>query len=369
MSEIVVRPVATGRQRAEFLKLPWELYRRDPLWMPPLERSERQLAGFSRHPFHRDAEIQTFLAYHNGQAVGRIAAIVNQAHLRLHGAGLGFFGFLEMVNNPNVASTLLGAARDWLSARGCKAIRGPVSPSFHYQMGCLIEGFDSPPTILMPYNPPFYGELLEAQGLRKSQDLYAYRGHTSMVATLDEKVVRVAEEATSRFQIRFRPMRGREDLRTYLQIHNTVNRGHWGFVPLSDEEIEHAAAGLQWLIEPRFTAMAEVEGRPIGAMLGLLDFSPRIKRSGGRLFPWGLARLLLGRRKIQRLRLVSALVLPEFQLWGVGIAMIHRLRPELIAWGIGEVECSWVAESNPLSKGTLERFGTQRVKTYRIYDG
>jgi GNAT superfamily N-acetyltransferase len=154
-----------------------------------------------------------------------------------------------------------------------------------------------------------------------------------------------------------------------LQIHNAANRGHWGFVPLSDDEIEHAAAGLQWLIEPRFTAIAEVAGRTVGAMLGLLDFAPRIKQSGGKLFPLGLSRLLLGRRKIERLRLVSALVLPEYQLWGVGIAMIHRLRPELLAWGIGEVESSWVAESNPLSQGTLERFGTQRVKTYRVYDG
>jgi GNAT superfamily N-acetyltransferase len=256
-----------------------------------------------------------------------------------------------------------------LSARGCGAIRGPVSPSFNYQMGCLVEGFDSPPTFLMPYNPPFYGELLAAQGLQKSQDLYAYAGHTNMVDTLDEKVVRVAEEATRRFGIRFRPMRSRADLRTYLQIHNAANRGHWGFVPLSAAEIEHAAGGLGWLLEPRFTAIAEVEGRPIGAMLGLLDFAPRIKQSGGRLFPWGLPRLLFGRRKLQRLRLVSALVLPEYQLWGVGIALIHRLRPELLAWGIGEVECSWVAESNPLSKGTLERFGTRRVKTYRVYDG
>jgi hypothetical protein len=202
--------------------------------MPPLARSERQLAGFSRHPFYRDAEIQTFLAHSSGRVVGRIAAIVNQAHLRQYGDGLGYFGFFETENDPHVAGALLDAALDWLSARGCEAIRGPVSPSFNYPMGCLVEGFDSPPTVLMPYNPPFYGDLLASQGLRKSQDLYAYRGHTNMVATLDEKIVRVAEEATRRFQIRFRPMRGRADLRTYLQIHNAANRGHWGFVPLSD---------------------------------------------------------------------------------------------------------------------------------------
>jgi hypothetical protein len=351
------------------MDLPWSLYRGDPSWVPPLRHNQQGLLGYKPHPFYDDAEIQTFLALRGREPVGRIATIVNHAHIRLYDERRGFFGFFESEDDPEVTRALLAATREWLAERGIHAIRGPVSPSFNYEMGCQIDGFDSPPGFLMPYNLPYYGRLLEACGLRKSQDLYAYLGHTNMVADLDEKIVRVAEEATRRFDIRFRPMRGRADLHTYLEIHNTANRGHWGFVPLSEAEIEHAARGLSWLVEPRFTAIAEVEGRPIGAMLGLLDFGRRIRQSGGRLFPLGLPRLLLVRRRIQRLRLVSALVLPEFQLWGIGIALIHRLRPELLAWGIGEVECSWVAESNPLSKGTLERFGTRRAKTYRVYDG
>ena len=368
MRQLVVQPVRTRRERGQFLDLPWSVYRGDPLWVPALRHSQQQLVGYRPHPFYRAAEIQTFIAL-RGEPVGRIAAIINHAHNRIHGERRGFFGFFESVDEREVAESLLAAARAWLAERGIHSMRGPVSPSFNYEMGCLIEGFDSSPGFLMPYNLPYYGRLLEACGLAKSQDLYAYLGHTSMTANLDEKIVRVAEEATRRFEIQFRPMKGPADLRTYLQIHNQANRGHWGFVPLTEAEIQHAALGLRWLVEPRFTAIAEVEGRPIGAMLGLLDYGPRIRQSGGRLFPLGLPRLLLGRRRIKRLRIVSALVLPEFQLWGVGIALIHRLRPELLAWGIGEVECSWVAESNPLSQGTLERFGTRRAKTYRLYDG
>jgi GNAT superfamily N-acetyltransferase len=369
MAQLVVKPVRTRSDRSQFLNLPWSLYRGDPFWVPPLRYSQLELLGYRPHPFYSHAEIQTFLALRGGQPVGRIAAIVNHAHNRIHGERRGFFGFFESENDPAVAAALLDGAREWLANREIHALRGPVSPSFNYEMGCLIDGFASPPGFLMPYSRPYYGSLLEGCGLRKSQDLYAYLGHTGMVANLDEKIVRVAEEATRRLGIRFRPMSRRADLRIYLQIHNEANRGHWGFVPLTEAEIEHAAAGLSWIIEPRFTVVAEVDGRPIGAMLGLLDYGPRIRQSGGRLFPLGLPRLLLGRGRIKRLRIVSALVLPEFQLWGVGIALIHRLRPELLSWGIGEVECSWVAESNPLSKGTLERFGTQRAKTYRVYDG
>lgn len=369
MSNVVVQPVSNRRGRKLFCRFPQDLYGGDSSWIPPLRHVEQQLVGYAEHPFYSHAECQSFLAWRSGQVVGRIAAIANRAHNRLHGDNTGFFGFFEAENDPQAVAALVETARTWLAAQDLHNMRGPVSPSFNYQMGCLVEGFESPPGLLMPYNPPYYGRLLEACGLRKSQDLYSYRGHTSMVANLDEKIVRVAEEATRRFDVRFRPMCGRGDLRTYLRIHNEANRGHWGFVPLSDAEIEQAASGLSWLVEPRFTALAEVDGKPIGAMLGLLDFGLRIRQSDGRLFPLGLPRLMLGRRRIKRLRIVSALVLPEYQLWGVGIALIHRLRPELLAWGIGEVECSWVAESNPLSKGTLERFGCQRDKTYRIYDG
>jgi hypothetical protein len=369
MSAVAIQTVTTAGQRRQFLEFPGRLYQGDPLWIPPLLCNERQLLGWSNHPFYEHAQSQAFLAIRGNTVVGRVAAIVNQAHNRLHRDQLGFFGFFESEDDPQAAAALLAGSREWLAAHDLHSLRGPVSPSFNYQMGCLVAGFASPPGFLMPYNRPYYSQLLEGAGLHKSQDLYAYAGHTNMVANLDEKIVRVAEEAERRFKIRFRPMQRRADLRTYLRIHNTANRGHWGFVPLSDGEIELAVAGLRYLVEPQFTALAEVEGRTIGAMLGLLDYGPRIKQSDGRLFPFGLPRLLFGRRRIKRLRIVSALVLPEYQLWGVGIALIHRLRPALLDWGIGEVECSWVAESNPLSKGTLERFGTQRDKTYRIYDG
>ena len=371
MYEVVVQPVVTALQRALFLELPWKLYHDDPLWMPPLRRSQRELAGFASHPFYDDAESQAFLAFRGKKVVGRVSAIVNHAHNRVYQEDRGFFGFFEAENDPAVAAALLDAARQWLSARGIRTLRGPMSPSFNYEMGCLVEGFHRPPTFLMPYNAAWYGPLLEGYGMRKVQDLFAYWGPTSMVTTLDEKIVRVAEAATERLKIKFRhldPRRFDSDVRTFLHIHNEANRGHWGFLPLSEGEIRHLSRSLRYLIEPRFTAIAEVEGRPIGVMFGILDYNPRISHFDGRLFPFGFLGLMLGRRKLKGLRIISALVLPEFQLWGVAIALIHFLRPHILSWGIRDVECSWVAESNPLSTDTLERFGMTRDRTYRIYD-
>jgi hypothetical protein len=372
MHDVVIQPVATARQRASFLELPWKLYRGDPLWMPPLRRNQRELAGFARHPFYEQAESQAFLAVRGSEPVGRVSAIINHAHNRAHGENRGFFGFFEAENDPAVATALLEAARKWLAARGMRSLRGPMSPSFNYEMGCLVEGFHRQPAFMMGYNPPYYGPLLEGCGLRKSQDLYAFWARTNIVATLDEKIVRVAEAATDRLKLKFRhldPRRFDADVRTFLHIHNEANRGHWGFLPLSEGEIRHLSRSLRYLIEPRFTALAEVDGRPIGVMFGILDYNPRIKHFDGRLLPFGFLGLLLGRRQIKGLRIISALVLPEFQLWGVAIALIHFLRPQILSWGIEHVECSWVAESNPLSTGTLERFGMLRDRVYRIYDG
>lgn len=372
MPDIVVKPVASNLDRKRFLDLPFRLYRDDPLWVPALRQSEREWAGFARHPFYDDAEVQTFLAFRGGQPAGRIAAIVNHTHNRLHNEQRGFFGFFETQDDPALAAGLFGAAREWLEARGMRAIRGPVSPSFNYQMGCLVEGFHRPPSFLMPYNPPYYGPLIEACGFRKEHDLYAYLGPTQMAYSLDEKLPRIAIASIERLGIKFRPLDTRRfdaDVRTFLHIHNEANRGHWGFVPMSEGEIRHLSRSLRHLVEPRFTAIAEVEGRPIGVMLAMLDFGPRIKASGGRLLPFGFLRLLVNRRGLKELRLISALVLPEFQLWGVGLALIHHLQTAILEWGIQHVECSWVSETNTLSTGTLERFGTKRDKTYRIYDG
>ncbi len=316
-------------------------------------------------------QIQTFLALRRGEPCGRVAAIINHVHNERYKEKRGFFGFFESVDDLEVAAALFDAARQWFAERGMTAIRGPVNPSLNYECGLLIDGFDSPPTFMMTYNPPYYAKLIEGCGFSKAQDLYAFWGHVDMLQELDKKLQFIIDEAKRRFGVKLRNMdrsRFKEDVRMFLDIYNRSLAGTWGFTPLSDGEIEHASAGLRQLIVPELTAAAEVDGKMVGVVFGLLDYNPRIKRIDGRLFPFGFLRLLWNKRAIPLVRLVSTNVVPEFQKWGLGLVLMNKLLPDALAYGIKEAEFSWVLESNHLSKATLERGGAKRVKSWRIYD-
>ncbi len=241
----------------------------------------------------------------------------------------------------------------------------------NHECGLLIEGFDSPPTFMMTYNKTYYPALIEAYGFRKSQDMYAYWGHINMLKDLDPKLQFVVDEAKRRFDIKVRPLNRRrfaQDIESFLRIYNLALPGTWGFVPMTDAELKHVAAGMKHLIVPEMTTLAEIDGKVVGAVFGMLDYNPLIKKIDGRLFPFGFSRLLLGRKSIKKVRLVSTNVLPEYQRWGVGVVLMSRLVQDALDWGIEEGEFSWVLETNKLSKGSLERGGAKREKTYRIYD-
>jgi len=371
MSELEVQPVQSRRQKKRFLDFPWRLYRDDPLWVPPLRGEEADLVGFCLHPFYQAAESQAFLALRGGEVCGRIAAIDNPVHNEAHGEKRGFFGFFECRDDRQVAAALLRAARDWLAARGLRQLRGPTNPSINYTIGTLVEGFDRAPVFLMPYNPAYYGPLLEACGLRKTQDLYAYHGDVEMLPTIRVKTDPLAEQINRRYGIRYRTLdRSRfvEDVEQFLSIFNRSLVGHWGFVPPSPAEVKYLARGLSWLLVPELAVGAEIDGELVGVAFVLPDYNPRIKKIRGRLFPFGFIRLLAGRRRIKSYRLVAANVLPAYQLHGVGLGLMGALLSEGLGRNPREVEFSWVAESNALSRGALEKGGARRYKTYRVYD-
>ncbi len=371
MPELTIQPVESKQQQRWFLRLPWDIYRDDPHWIPPLRQNQKELVGYAPHPFYQDADARTFLAMRNGRPCGRVAALINHAHNRRYDEQLGFFGFFESVDDTEVAAGLFEAARAWLRQHGIEHVRGPCNPSLNYELGLLVDGFDSPPTFMMTYNPPYYERLIEAAGFRKEQDLYAFWGHVDMLQSLDEKLAFILQEATRRFDVKMRCLDRRrfaQEVKMFLDIYNRSLVGTWGFVPLSDAEVEHIGESLKHLIVPEMTSVAEVDGKPVGAVFGLLDYNPRIKRIDGRLFPLGFLRLLWNRRQIKRVRLISTNVLPEYQRWGLGLVLMGRLVPEALKWGIEEAEFSWVLESNHLSRATLERGGAKLTKTYRIYD-
>ena len=371
MSELTVLPVASRREKRQFLELPWKLYRGDGNWIPPIRLDEEELVGYRAHPFHERNQVQTFLALRNGEVQGRIAAIVNEAHNEFHGERRGFFGFFECVNDQETAAALFDAVKQWLAERGISRVRGPANPSVNYTIGTLVEGFESPPTFMMTYNPPYYPQLIENCGFVKAQDLFAYYAYRDMLPKLRNKLKPLYDQVIERYGVHVRSLdrsRFLEDVTTFLEIYNRSMVKMWNYCPLSDSEVRHIAKSLRWLIVPELTAFAELDGNLVGVILAMLDYNPRIRQIGGRLFPFGFVRLLWNRRRIKRMRMVSANVIPAYQLMGIGLALLGAMVPKCRDWGLQEAEFSWVAESNDLSRGSLEKGGAQRLKTYRVYD-
>lgn len=371
VADIKAWQVASRRDRQDFIQLPFRLYKGDPNWVPPLIRTQEELVGFRKHPFHDNATVTNFLASRDGEVVGRLSAIVNHGHNQRFEEKRGFFGFFDCQNDRQVAHGLFQMACKYLKEQGMTDVRGPANPSLNYEVGLLVEGFDTPPTFMMTYNAPYYEDLITSFGFEKVQDLYAFEGDVSMLANIDPKLGFVITELKRRFNVKVRAFNLKNflsEVKLFLDIYNRSLVGTWGFVPLTEGEVMHQAAGLRHLLVPSMTTIIEVDGKPIGAGLGLLDFNPIIKRIGGRLFPFGFLQLLLGKRKLKRVRLMSTNVLPEFQRWGFGLLALERMLPDVLKRGITHGEFSWVLESNHLSRASLERAGTPRIKTYRVYD-
>ncbi|MCO6043358.1 N-acetyltransferase [Aeoliella sp. ICT_H6.2] len=371
MSEVRIIPVSTRREQREFVDLPWRLYRDDENWIPPLIHEQRGLLGYRRHPFYQAAEVQTFLAQRGGETCGRIAAIVNHAHNQWHKDKLGFFGFFESEDDLEVSAPLFEAAAKWLADRDMTSVRGPCNPSINYEWGLLVDGFDKPPMFMMTYNQPYYEQLIRAAGFEKAHDLFAFWGHVGMLSQMDDKHRVIDEGIRERFGITLRQMdrkKFRQEVEMFLNIYNEALSATWGFVPLSEAEVASTASQLRHMIVPDMTLVAEVRGKPIGVIFGLLDYNERIREINGRLLPFGFLKLLRRRNEITRMRVISANVIPEYQSWGVGISLARGLIEPVLKHGVTEAEFSWVLESNDLSRKTLEKAGAIRYKTYRLFE-
>ncbi len=366
-----VRPVTTRSERKAFIQLPKRLYQNDPLWVPPIWSLQEALVGYRKHPFWEFSEGQTFLAYRDQRVVGRILACVNHRHNERYQEKRGFVGFFEAEQDTEAAHGLFDAAANYLREKQMDAVRGPVNPSLNYEIGLLVDGFKTPPTFMMTYNPPYYESMWTSWGFAKTQDAFAYDIDVSMLATVDPKIVQVVNQVKERFNVTTREIDSKnlaQDINSFIHIYNQSLQNTWGYVPMSDAEVKQMATDLKLLIVPSLTSIADVDGNAVGAGFALLDYNPLIKKIGGHLFPFGFLKLLFGRKKIKRVRLISTNVLPEWQRWGLGLVLWVRVIPAAMDFGIQEAELSWVLESNQLSRGTIERGGGKLMKTYRIYD-
>lgn len=369
VEETEVAPVRTSGDLREFIEFPYSFYRADPYWVPPLKIAQKELFDFNKHPFYEHAEAQCFLARSNGRTAGRIAAIVNHNHNRFHGENAGFFGFFECIDHQQTAGALLGAAREWLKARGAAVIRGPVNPSTNYECGLLVEGFDSCPQIMMTYNPSYYAVLLERAGLRKARDLYAYYAPANGGA--NGRIERLARRSAELNEVRIRPIRMKtfqEDVEAVWEVYNSAWSSNWGFVPMTRDEFLFMSRDMKTILEPDLVLLGEVRNRVVGFALGLPDINQALKHTKGRLFPLGLLKILYHKRSISSVRVLVLGVIREYRTAGVAAGFYSELFRRAARLGYEGGEMSWVLEDNVLMGRSIEALGGKRYKTYRIYE-
>jgi GNAT superfamily N-acetyltransferase len=370
-NRIKVWEVTTRRDRKAFNQIQKDIYRDDPYWMPPIWRNQDELVGFRKHPFYEDAERIALLVSRDDKVVGRMLALVNHGHNRRYEEKRGFFGFFECRDDADAAKAMMAEGAKWLVDRGMTDVRGPANPSLNYEVGMLVDGFQQAPSFMITHNPAYYESLWKAFGFEKTQDLYCYQCDVSYVETLDPKLRFILDEVKKRFNVETRALDFKNfsrDVKIFLDIYNRSLEGTWGYVPMSDSEVKHQSFALRMLLVPEMTSIALVDGKPIGAGFGLLDYNPLIKKIGGKLFPFGWLTILRQRKHLKRVRLISTNVLPEYQKWGLGLVTLERVLMESLGYGITEGELSWVLESNSLSRGTIERGGAERIKTHRLFD-
>jgi GNAT superfamily N-acetyltransferase len=370
---LAVSPVATKRDLTEFVELPFRLYANDREWVPPLKSDVRWMLDEAKNPFWKHAWRRLFLARRDGRVVGRVAAIVDDAHNRVHADKTAFFGFFEGEDDREVAAALLSAAEKSVKEMlpGCDRLRGPVNPSMNDEVGALVpkESEPGPPVLLMTYNPDYYLGLFEAAGFTKDKDLVA------IVAPVDDRsfkrLSRIAEGVKRRepdLKLRMIRMdRFQDELAIVKELYNGAWEKNWGFVPMTSEEIDAMAKKLKPLIYPPFIWFAELDGKPVGFHLALPDYNQVLIKLHGSLLPFGWLTFLLAKKKIDRCRTLALGILPEYRKRGIDALFYYLAMQEGVKLGIKTAEFSWMLEDNLDILKPLEVFGGKVYRRYRVF--
>jgi GNAT superfamily N-acetyltransferase len=368
MSPVSIRSVLSKSDEKAFIKFQYRIYRDNPVWVPPLLMDRRKLIDRKGNPFYKHSRMEMFLAEREGEIVGRIAAIVNDNHIKEHNEKVGFFGFFESIDDQDVANALFDAAKGWLIGQKMEAMRGPVTPSVNDEYGLLVDGFDKPPAILMTYNPPYYQKLIETYGLKRVKDLYAYYVHSDKVFT--EKLTRVSELVRKRTGVVIRQLDMARFDQEVAVIRDLYNRGwerNWGEVPMTEEEFAYVAKDLKTIVNPNIVIIAEIKGKPVGFAMSLPDLNIVLRKNrNGYLIP-GILRLLLFKKKIDFMRIVILGVLPEYLNTGIGGLLFYETGKRGVANGYPHGEASWVVEDNVMMNRGAELMNGDKYKTYRLY--
>lgn len=373
MSKIEIIPVADKKLLKRFILLPERLHRDDSAYIAPLHMEREEALG-PKNPFFGHAEAQFWLAVRDGRDVGRISAQIDSLSQSLRPDAPGMFGMLAAENDPEIFALLLKTAKDWLRTKGMQQIQGPFNLSINEEMGALIDGFDTPPMLLMPHDKPYVAKQIAAQGLVKAKDIYAYL--YDMRVDLPESVKRLlARELPSDLKIRQINMKNiKEEVKHVTSIFNEAWSENWGFVPLTEAETDHMGKSMKPLLNPRLTSLVERDGEPIAFMIALPNLNEAIKGLNGKILPFGWAKLLWRLKvagvKTARVPLMGVRRSVSKDLIGslLPYLMIDMVRREGLKMGYTHIELSWILEDNMPMRRIIEGLNAKPYKTYRLFE-
>lgn len=372
-SDVTVTPVKTAAERKAFIRFQYELYDSLPNFVPPLEMDRENVLDPKKNPWFQFGTAELFLARRGGKIVGRIAAIEDPRYNEFHETKTGWFGFFECIDDVGVAKAMFEAAEGWVKARGLTTVMGPASFSSNGEWAFLADGFDKPPAIMMPYNPPWYLKLTEACGYTKAKDLWAWE--IDLQGGAPEKVARIAEKVKQREGIVMRAANLKDwdaEVRRIKDIYNAAWEKNWGFVPMTDAEFDLMGKELKMVLNPKLVLFAEVKGEPVGFCITVPDANQAIKKANGRLttfgMPIGLVKMLLELKRIKQGRLIALGIKKEFRKRGLdSVLMLETFKVgKELGWLSGEI--GWTLEDNDMVNRAIEVFGCKKYKTYRVYE-
>jgi GNAT superfamily N-acetyltransferase len=370
-----IRELGGARELRAFVDAAWRIHSQEPLWIAPPRTTIAAALDPRKHPFHQHSDVSYFVAERDGATVGRIASIVNRRHNAFHQERTGFFGLFDCEDDPDAAAKLVETVAARLKAANMTRMRGPMSFSTNEEIqspGVLVEGFERPPAIAMPYNPPRYAALLEGAGLRKCIDLLAYSlDDTQPHARLKRSAELLAKRrGAARLTIRSLNLRRLgQEIRIIKTIYDSAWRRNWGFVPMTEGEFAHSAQLLRPVIDPDLCLIAEAEGQPVGFSLAVPDLNQALQRiPDGRLFPFGFVKLLHYRRRIDAFRVLTLGLKPGYRHQGIDALLYLRTWEIGARKGYKHAEASWILEDNRDMRNALEKMGARVEKRYRVYE-
>jgi hypothetical protein len=355
-----------------FIDFPHTLYKNDPNYVPELFIAQRDMLTPGKHPFHEHSKVQLFLAYEDQEVIGRIAVIRNNNHNALNKTTDGFFGFFECIQDQETADLLIQTAEQWLRDQGLTTLIGPVNFSTNETCALLIEGFEGSPMVMMPYNPPYYLELLERQGFSKRMDLRAYYYKDGAYDDRSVKLLDIIQERLKRNSIIVRKISMKnftEDVRAVKEVYNKAWDSNLGFVPMTDKEFDHMAKDLKLILDPDFCLVAEQNGKMIGFALAIPDINPILKTiKRGRLLPFGIFKLLGMKKKIKGIRIMTLGVVDGYRKMGIEACLYGLIIKAFQEKKYTYAEASWTLEHNDLVNKAIERINGIPYRKYRILE-